>query len=425
MADYTKTTNFLAKDSLPLNNAAKYVKGSEIDAEFNNLATADADNLKKSALGTSVETALGVNVGSAGAPVLFNGAGGTPSSMTGTNITGTAAGLTAGVASAVAVGGITGLGTGVATALAVNVGSAGAPVVLNGALGTPSSGTLTNATGLPAAGVVGTAATLGANTFTAIQRWAKGADVASANALSLGVDGNYFDITGVTSITSIGTLGVGTIVGLHFDGALTLTHHVTDLILPGAASISTAAGDEAVFVEYASGDWRCLSYTKASGQAVVSGGITLGSPAASTSGVAVDFTGIPSTAKRVCVMASGVSTSGTSALILQIGDSGGFENTSYEGSCEGGGAATLMSSGFMLTRAQVAAGTYHAVVILMKENTSHQWMSFGSVGRSDSAAVIYSSTGGKTLSATLDSVRITTAGGTDTFDAGEINITYE
>ena len=81
-------------------------------------------------LGTGVATALAINVGSAGAPVLFNGAGGTPSSMTGTNITGTAAGLTAGTASAVAVGGITGLGTGVATALAVNTGSAGAFAVL-------------------------------------------------------------------------------------------------------------------------------------------------------------------------------------------------------------------------------------------------------------------------------------------------------
>lgn len=60
-------------------------------------------------------------------------------------------------------------GTGVLTALQVNVGSAGAFVVLNGALGTPSSGTLTNATGLPAAGVVGTAAILGANTFTGAQ----------------------------------------------------------------------------------------------------------------------------------------------------------------------------------------------------------------------------------------------------------------
>lgn len=68
--------------------------------------------------------------------------------MTVTNtITGAVSG-NAGTASAVAVGGITGLGTNVATALAVNVGSAGAFVVLGGALGTPSSGTLTNATGL-------------------------------------------------------------------------------------------------------------------------------------------------------------------------------------------------------------------------------------------------------------------------------------
>lgn len=85
---------------------------------------------------------------------------GTPASGVATNLTGTAAGLTAGTASAVAVGGITGLGTGVATALAINVGTAGAPVVLNGALGTPSSGTGTNITGV-------NAATLGGATFAA------------------------------------------------------------------------------------------------------------------------------------------------------------------------------------------------------------------------------------------------------------------
>lgn len=58
MATYTKTTDFLAKDSLPLNNSAKYVKGSEIDAEFDNLTTADADNMKKSVMGTGIETFL-------------------------------------------------------------------------------------------------------------------------------------------------------------------------------------------------------------------------------------------------------------------------------------------------------------------------------------------------------------------------------
>lgn len=89
-------------------------------------------------------------------PTLVTPALGTPASGVLTNCTGTAAGLTAGTASAVAVGGITGLGTGVATALAVNVGSAGAPVTFNGALGTPSSGTVTNLTGTANININGT-----------------------------------------------------------------------------------------------------------------------------------------------------------------------------------------------------------------------------------------------------------------------------
>lgn len=99
-----------------------------------------------SGLGTGVATALGVNTGSAGAVVLFNGALGIPSSGTLTSCTGLPVST-----------GISGLGTGVATALAVNVGSAGAFVTFNGALGTPSGGTLTSCTGLPlTTGITGT-----------------------------------------------------------------------------------------------------------------------------------------------------------------------------------------------------------------------------------------------------------------------------
>lgn len=108
-------------------------------------------------------------------------------------------------------------------------------------------------------------------------QWSKGADVASATALPILTDGNYFDVTGTTTITSINTTGtVGTVIKLHFDGALTLTHHATDLILPGGANITTAAGDEAEFIEYASGDFRCTNYSKADGTAVISSGGGMG-----------------------------------------------------------------------------------------------------------------------------------------------------
>lgn len=122
-------------------------------------------------------------------------------------------------------------------------------------------------------------------------RWSKGADVASANALTLGTDGNYFDITGTTTIVTIGTLAVGTVVKLHFDGILTLSHDGTDIILPGGANITTAAGDEAEFVEYATGDWRCTNYTKADGGVVspaAAGGLILLGAYTASSDTSVD-----------------------------------------------------------------------------------------------------------------------------------------
>ena len=87
--------------------------------------------------------------------------------------------------------------------------------------------------------------------------WSKGANIASASALPVLTDGNYFTVTGTTNITSINTTGkVGTMIKLHFEGALTITHHATDLILPDGLNITTVAGDQLEFTEYASGDYR-------------------------------------------------------------------------------------------------------------------------------------------------------------------------
>ena len=170
-------------------------------------------------------------------------------------------------------------------------------LVSGGALGTPSSGTLSNATGLPAAGVVGTAAIIGANTFTGAQEWATGTAIASASTINLNTaTGNRVHITGTTAITAVTlTRGPRTVI---FDGILTLTHNATTNNLPGAANITTAAGDRAIY----EGDGTtvyCVSYirvaTTGTGSTVLSTSPTLVTPALGTpaSGTLTNATGLP------------------------------------------------------------------------------------------------------------------------------------
>ena len=100
------------------------------------------------------------------------------------------------------------------------------------------------------------------NIYTETQIWNKGGDVTAAGALDLDAQaGNIWDITGNTAITSIGTIGIGTIAILQFDGTPVLTHHVTNLILPGGQDILMQAGDIVGLYEYASADWRLLFHT--------------------------------------------------------------------------------------------------------------------------------------------------------------------
>ncbi|RWO34730.1 MAG: hypothetical protein EOS10_00035 [Mesorhizobium sp.] len=80
--------------------------------------------------------------------------------------------------------------------------------------------------------------------------------------------GTVVNITGTTTITALGTVSSGSERVLVFAGILTLTHNATSLILPGAANITTAAGDTATMRSKGSGNWVCVSYQRASGLAV-------------------------------------------------------------------------------------------------------------------------------------------------------------
>jgi hypothetical protein len=252
----------------------------------------------------------------------------------------------------------------------------------------------------------------------------KGSDIASATSLTLGKDGNQFDVTGTTTITSIATQGIGSHVTLHFDGALTFTHHSTDLILPGAANITTAAGDIAVMYEYASGDWRCVSYTKASGAAVVAGGFTLATEQATTSGGTITFTGVPSGTKLIIIMFEGVTLDTQNDYTLQIGDSGGLETTGYIATAFKIVTTTPSSAtatdGFRVTTAgtEPFSGLYY---LALKDATNNTWVLSGT-GKAGTAQINWAA-GDKSLSAEMTQFELGTSGSA-VFAAGSINALY-
>ena len=159
-------------------------------------------------------------------------------------------------------------------------------------------------------------------------------------------------------------------------------------------------------------------------------GINSATAVASTSGTSIDFTSIPSWVKRITVMFSGMSTNGTSAPLIQLGDSGGVEITGYLGaaSTSSGTGTTnaLYTTGFGLIGVTGSAAfiTNGSVTITALDPATNLWACSGVLGLSSSAAVTQIGAT-KPLSGTLTQVRITTVGGTDTFDAGTINILYE
>jgi hypothetical protein len=171
-----------------------------------------------------------------------------------------------------------------------------------------------------------------------------------------------------------------------------------------------------------------LSSTTITGT-TIQGTIKSGTSVASTSGTSIDFTSIPSWVKRITVMLNQVSTNGTSAAQLQLGTSSGVETSSYVGQVYGeypiGGSSSL-SAGFLITHPTyfAAASTYTAKYIIQNIN-SNNWIASGFCVENGGSNYCFWTTGSKSLSATLDRIRITTAGGSNTFDAGTINIHYE
>jgi hypothetical protein len=156
------------------------------------------------------------------------------------------------------------------------------------------------------------------------------------------------------------------------------------------------------------------------------GRMVLETARATTSGTAIDFTGIPSWVRRVTVMFSGVSTNGTSDYLIQLGTSGGVVSSGYISTGNtvnqaNGTAGSSSTAGFLIDGGLAA--------FLISGHMSLTTLGSNSWASSHCCKIGISNVqiggGDVTLSGTLDRLRLTTVNGTDTFDAGSVNLLLE
>ena len=226
--------------------------------------------------------------------------------------------------------------------------------------------------------------------WSSTQKIVRGTSVSTATtSFTASISGTTMTVTAVGS----GTIAVGQLItGTGVTAGTTIT------------ALGTGSGSTG-------------TYTVSASQTVASTTITI---------LGVDFTGIPSWVKRITVMLQGVSTSGTSGILIQIGTSSGIVSTGYlstgiqinNASGTGGISST---AGFCL-RMGIATDLQSGNVIINNLN-SNIWVASGT-GKNLTTAV-WTTGGDVTLAATLDRLRLTTVNGTDTFDAGSVNILYE
>jgi len=276
--------------------------------------------------------------------------------------------------------------------------------------------------------VNGTSVHTGATTFTGAVVMSTALPVASGGtgastagnartSLSAASSGANSDITSITGLTTALAVAQG--------GTGAATHTTKGVLIGnGTSAVTTVSPSTSGNVLTSDG----TSWTSVAGAYA----LTSMTVQASTSGTSIDFTSIPSWVKRITVMFNSVSTNGSSTIMVQLGDSGGIETSAYSGAATGIGAGgglaqSALSTGFQLcdNANHSAAATWSgSMTISQLSSSSNIFSASGTFGRGDSA--VSGMVGGvKSLSATLDRIRITTIGGTDTFDNGSINILYE
>lgn len=256
------------------------------------------------------------------------------------------------------------------------------------------------------------------------------------------VSSSYVQIRGNTLITAV-TLTDGWVRDVEFQSTIAISSNST-LILPGATTITAVAGDTGRLRGEASGVVRMVQFQRASVAGTVTAAtqgqvdagtastvfiapsnrkVSLLATQATTSGTSKDFT-IPAGATVIFVLFVGVSTNGTSNLLIQLGTGGGIEATNYVAGIGRGTTYATSTAGFILCSTNAATSVISGSIRLnLVDPVTFQWVSSG-VLMDTATPELYSSCGNKATAQALTTVRITTVNGTDAFDAGLLGVSY-
>lgn len=230
---------------------------------------------------------------------------------------------------------------------------------------------------------------------------------------------NFTSGTVTISLTAAATLGAGFSVLVRNETGLDATIDPNSSETINGATTLTLPTSRAMILMCTGSGWYGVGMDSTASNTAPDVSITLGSVIATTSGTSKDFTGIPSTCKRVTVHFKSVTTNALNLgkFYLQLGDSGGIETTGYLGGYSGAGSTSYFGLGYVLI--------YGKIVLELFEESSNTWILHGSYLTDDSSGVtadlprVY---GTKSLSGALSQLRLTC---TQAFTSGSFAVSYE